>query len=415
MICRVKTFIIALMAMVSISGCGLVDESDKIKIRKCEYSAWALERNSDLMASAYGWKYGQLQAPVNRSDAIKQKEKEELALMEARTDSKSKNMSVLIGWYKSDYCVSLLDDYQDYKYGKLAPQEIEILERNKGVEKVLMRQVIYYSKSIANADSKDVSCGDFKDHFKFTYQNRLTGDFRESLSDGLRATIKDAGYRLKKYQRDALAVDVDGDNLQGISAEILNGCIGDNFLSKRLINAEFINQYRSPRLNYLLIKNKEAHEESLKSIRDINTCGQLPDVYCLAEIHAQAITSAIEIATRCDEDDNVEKHCDSTAEEILAQERKRLEIDVLISKRDNLQKYIERSIDGSMQLNPSQMSIANELIEICSKDALSTGITGEAYQNHIRRVCWPNVKLGFMKSEVDVLEKINERLKQLSD
>lgn len=415
MISKIKIFIMTLMAMVSISGCDLPDESEKIKIRKCAYSAWALDRNSDLMANAHSWKHSQLQPPVNRVDAIKQNEKEEFALMEARTDSKSKNMSVLIGWYKSDYCVSLLDDYQDYKYGKLTQKEIEILERNKGVEKALMRQVIYYSKSIANADSKDVSCSDFNEQFKFTYRNRLTGDFRESLSKGLSATIKDAGYKLKKFQRDALAVDVDGDNLREISTEIFNSCIDDILLSKRLVNTESIKNYTSPRLNLLLTKDKEAREESLKSIRDINTCGQLPKIYCLAEINMRAIGSAINIATRCDEDGNVEKHCDLTAEEILAQERKRLEIDVLISKRDHLQNYIERSINGPMQLNPDQVSMLNKLVDICSKDALSTGITGDEYENHVRLVCWPNVKRGFLKSEIDVLEKINERLKQLSD
>lgn len=236
---------IVLIIFPFISSCGLMDEPTHVKLARCDQSSKYLERNSKLMRDAIEWRKSLTPLkPMSRQEAIQYSNESSSIMMEAMNEDTSLKKSVLIKWYESNYCRSLLADYLNSEFGQPTQQEIEVLERNKDVEYALMRQIIYYSKSMVGESNNEVPCSKFKNQFEITFNNRYAANYKSELLQGIKSTILDSSFKLKDFQKEFLIEQIEGDQLESISREINSKCFDDNkFLSEKIYNLDILPQH----------------------------------------------------------------------------------------------------------------------------------------------------------------------------
>lgn len=404
MVKLISTVVFPLVLM-TVAGCGAQEDEEHVKLYKCERSAMYLNQNEDLVRKAVDWKAKTLPQPQSRDELMQRVNQREKAMFEVMTDNANLKKNVLLEWYNSDYCKNVVGDYQDFSLGESNRREAEIIGKNKEIEDALARQVVFYSKSLVDKESNEVSCLKLKEQIDIVYNNASAIKYRSELAGGLRATIIESVFKLKKFQQDFVGVQVGNDYLEEFSKELYDICDNDALLSNRIGFAGRVRNSKSPRS--ILIMDK------LQVLQNDVACGELSEVYCLANLLKQAARSALEVSENCDSMNNVGVQCIKGAEEIYEEEFKKIELGELLRQKQKYEQYIADP-SGTRSFN-SQNAQGNIYIlaEKCKKEGLERGLKGLEYQKYANEVCEENAKQEFLMPQISTLKRINSRIEQL--
>jgi len=397
--------IVIIVALGTVS-CGL-SQDDRIELYKCEKSAMYLERNEDLMRKATSWKLGTLPQNIeSREDFMKFISKTNTVMSEVMNEDGSFDKSNLLDWYNSDYCESVLKEYQDYEFGAEEEREAAIIEKNKDEEKALLRQVLHYSKSMVSNNTKEASCDKFKEQFDITYNNTSTSKYKNDLQIGLRSTIKESSFKLKKFQIDYVESQIADDHLEEFSREIYEACPNEQLLSDQIGLVRSVEYSESPRSKII--------KEKLSQVENDNKCGDLPEVFCLAELRRTALENAVETSKKCDWEDNIGEQCSLNAEDMYTKELTKAEITKLNEEKLKYERYIENPYKSELFNSSNAATMIDDLAEKCKRAAVDSGLRGESYYKQVEEVCTPNAKIEFLSPQAEVLKRIVHRLEEIN-
>ena len=402
----IKKVFSVLFVVMATASCGMQEDSEYVKLYKCEQSAMYLLRNEDLMRKATSWKSQMLPQPGSRDDLMRRVEENNKAMSEVMDGNGALKKQVLLDWYNSDYCKIVLKEYQDYEIGEANRREAEIIAKNKEVEEAIARQVANYSGSLVNADSKEVSCSKFKEQVDITFNNSSTSKFRNELQSGLRTTIKDSSFKLKKFQKEYMESQIADDQIEAIAKSIYRVCQDDSLLSDQIGLSDFVRNQESPRSIQL---RRKLHE-----IQNDRACGELSEVYCLADLRRSAGRAALEVSQKCDLSDNIDEGCQTSADEIFTAQLVKIELEELSSEKSKYERYIENPSNSRLFNSANAQGNIYLLMEKCKRSALDNGLRDAEYQKYVKEVCEPKAKLDFVSPQVAVLNKIIQRMEQIN-
>jgi hypothetical protein len=398
---------IGIIALFTVS-CGMSLDDEQTKLYKCEKSAMYLSHNEVLMRKAVKWKSTQLSQQIeNREDLMKNIGRANNAMSEVMNEN-GLDKGALRDWYNSEYCTNLLKEYQNYEYGAEKEKEAEIIAKNKDTEEALIRQVLHYSKSMVNTESKEVSCEKFKEQFDIAYKNPSTLKYKDDLEKGLRETIRESLFKLKKFQIDYIMAQVTSDQLENISQEIYTECQNQQLLSDKIGLINSVKFHKSQRSNLI--------NEKLKLLESDNECGDMPEVFCLTKLRRIAVNNAYSLSDKCDWEENVSEYCSMNAEDMYKTELIKAEIAKLNEEKINYEIYIENPSKSRLFNSANAQTHIWELTEKCMSDAtaIDSTLTNDKYYKYKESVCEPNAKKDFVKPQNDILQKIVARLEILN-
>ena len=397
----------------ALPGCSYFDDSVDVKLYQCRQSAYHLDINSTLMSRAVDWKSPQLvPPPESRKELMERLNKINLTMSSAMNGNGSMDRDKLRSWYASDFCQGILKEYQDHEYGSPSDKERAIIEENKGEDAALLRQVQYFSKSMVDKDSKEVSCKKFKEQYSMTYgdQSTSSGKYREQLEQGLRSTINDSTFKLKKFQIEFVAEKLSGKDIKTFSSDLIDVCKDEKLLSDRLERSQLVKMAASKKTRTLSEKSQALDAANRTMNKD---CGDLKDIFCAAEIRSTAASLAYAQSRECDDQQNSAPHCSDDAEEMYRKALLSTELGVLNSEREKREIYINEP-SGSRFFNYANASRNIDfLAEACKQQAVKDGLKGAAFQARSATVCIPNAKQEFLKPQIEELGKIKTRLEAL--
>lgn len=397
----------------ALSGCSYFDDSIDVKLYQCKQSAYHLDINSTLMRSAVDWKSPQLvPPPESRQELLDRLNKINLTMSSAMNGNGSMDRDKLGDWYKSDFCQGILKEYQDHAYGSPNDKERAILEANKGEDAALLRQVQHFSKSMADRDSKEVSCNKFKEQYSMTYANQSTSSekYREQLEQGLRSTINDSTFKLKKYQVESIAEEISGQKIRSVASNMNDICADDKLLSDRIAKSDAA-QYAQSKKTRILSEKSQALDAAK---RDVNKeCGDLQEIFCVADIRRTAAELAYAQSRECDDKQDSASNCSDDAEEMYRKALLSTELGILNAEKKKREIYINDPAGSRIFNAANALRGIDMLAEECQQQAVKNGMKGAAFQAHSAAVCVPNATREFLKPQMEELGKIKARLEAL--
>lgn len=428
-----NAIILTVIIIANTSCTGLTDD-DKTKLYKCEKSAMYLEKNEKLMKKAASWKREQLSLLAqSREDIIENTQKLNNVMMEVMNGEGQLDKSILLDWYNSDYCVSLLKEYQDYEYGHENQKEQEIISANKDIEEALMRQVAHYSTSLVDKNTKEISCDKFKDQFDMTYNNPSSTPFRKELESGLALTIKDSLHNLKKFQIACIDKQITSENIEQFSRSIQQNCSNEKLLSTEII--------KTSEVKYCQSKRSLEISEIIKDIDKNDECGDISEVFCLSKIRKIAAENAYSKSEKCDNEDSNDKQCLLDSQQMYSSELVLIELSKLEKAKILYEEHINDPIHNNINDRDENVfthggyteeKIKN-LVDQCMIEARNTNpdlnqMSGgmsyappevqkerlEKYERYKKEVCVPSAKSEFIKPAQKILDKILKRLNEIN-
>lgn len=386
------------LVAVLVAGCG--SDPEHVQVYKCSQSAMYLDRNEDLMRKAAQWRMSSLPPPETKEDVMRQHAERSRAMGEVMADSGALDRSALRKWYETSYCESMLNDYLDYARQEDARREAEIIAKNKEIEKALLRQVAYYSKSQVDPNTKEVSCKKFNEQVAMTYRNTSAAPYRNDLSAGLHATLNESSYKLPRFQQKFIAEQSAGPQLANLAQDIASVCPADALLSDRIKSAQMISSLVSSRSSALRA-NMEAQSND-------KSCGELSDAYCMAELRKRAAMQARSLSRSCDASDDAEAHCLEDANAMYVAELRKLELETLYSTKEIYARYIANPMTAGVLNSSNARAHIEKLAEGCLKEAPRGSAFWEA-----RTVCLKKAEREFVRPQELILEKMNQRIAEL--
>ena len=143
------------------------------------------------------------------------------------------------------------------------------------------------------------------------------------------------------------------------------------------------------------------------------SCGNLPELYCLADIQKQAVNIALNTSRSCDEIDNSDSACVEDFEEMYRVEFKKLELTHLSKEKAKLERYIENPVGSRLFNSVNAQGNIYLISEKCKRAAVNRGLRGAAYQKEVKEVCEPSATIEFLTPQIAILKKVVERIEQL--
>lgn len=177
----------------------------EVQLHQCKNAAYHLDLNASLMRDAFEWKAPQvIKAPSNSQEfLIRNNEISKYA--NAMNNDGSIDRMRLTKWYQAPICQELLSEYQIYIYGKISEDEVNFLSENSKIDKTQLRRVYFYSKSMANQETRDTECIKFSLQRKMLDEiNPVTDAFQNRVEAGLRQTLIDSDKQYLRFQKKML-------------------------------------------------------------------------------------------------------------------------------------------------------------------------------------------------------------------
>ncbi|PJK02112.1 hypothetical protein CO615_02720 [Lysobacteraceae bacterium NML75-0749] len=401
-----KNLVFYFIVLFSLLGCGGGRvgwlDPEYIKVYKCETASYYLDLNSDLMRKAVAWKRESITPPASRQEFLARIAAQESAIDDAMESSGRIKRKVLQGWYESDYCQSLLLDYQEHDFSESENREKVVIARNKEIKDALMRQIDFYSKSLVDQDVKEVSCARFKEQVDIAYENRSAFEYRGGLSLGLAATISDSLFKLREYQVKYVSDRISGGELESVAKSIYAACDDGALLSDVIGLVYGAENVKSPRTQWLA--------EKIRLNESDGDCGALSDVYCLAKLKMEAARRAYDVSEKCDLIGDQESVCqdgERMYEEMLAS----VELEVLNREKVRYERYIKNPY--GREFSDDAVNKIIYLVNKCADESVSMGLRGEDYYIRREDVCVPRARSEYLKPWVSTLEMINSRINEV--
>lgn len=406
MLKKSKLFAIAFL-FAALDSYAMTQSEEAIALYKCEQASVQLSLNESLVRKAINWKNNSIKnQKMSNNDYMRQVSEENRAMREVMSGNGSYDKPKLLSWYNSDYCKNLLKEYQVFEYGVDVINNAQAIAKNKGIEDAVMRQILYYSKSMVKNNKSQ--CYKYKEQFDIAFtDNILTAKYRKDFLNGLSQTINDSSFKLKKFQVDYIKSQSSSNDFYKLASNIYQNCPNEGYLSEYIANVDSIKDAES-------LKSKSIIEKlSQLNLNNDRDCGNLSEVYCIANLREPALRSSYDISRKCDQQDNKQNECYLTAEKLYSLELKRMEIIKLNEERQKYESYIQNPSKSRSFNAGNSSSDIYILSEKCKQEAINLGLRGADYEKYKKEICIANAQSEFVKPQTIILEKIKNRLAEI--